>query len=177
MTDLDLEAARAGDADAFARLVGAHRRELLAHCYRMLGSTPDAEDAVQEALLAAWRGLASFEGRSSLRTWLYRITTHVCLRQARRRPPRVLSWEVGPARTDPHDLGAPVDAPFLDPWLGDGVEAPGESSSLYLKNCGPSTSPPSPTCRPPSAPSSSSGRCWPCRRPRWPTCSTPPRHR
>ena len=83
----DLAAARRGDEPAFARLVGRHRRELTAHCYRMLGSPQDAEDAVQEALLAAWRGLPGFEGRSCLRTWLYRVTTSVRLRQGRRRPP------------------------------------------------------------------------------------------
>lgn len=123
----DLGAARAGDADAFARLVGPHRRELLVHCYRMLGSAADAEDALQEALLGAWRGLAGFEGRSSLRTWLFRITTRACIRQGRRRPRRLLSSEHGPPRTDVHDLGAPVPGPFLEPWLeADGVEAQAE---------------------------------------------------
>ena len=70
-----LAAARAGDEDAFARLVAAHRAGLHAHCYRMLGSVQDAEDALQETLLRAWRGLARFEGRSSLRSWLYAIAT------------------------------------------------------------------------------------------------------
>src|ERR1700754_182364 len=75
------------DDDAFAELVGPHRRELLLHCYRMLGSLTDAEDALQETMLAAWRGLDGFEGRSSLRPWLYRIATNRCLNFRRRVPP------------------------------------------------------------------------------------------
>ena len=67
-----LDRARAGDGEAFRQVVEPHRRELQLHCYRMLGSLQDAEDALQDTLLAAWRGLAAFEGRSSLRTWLYR---------------------------------------------------------------------------------------------------------
>ena len=86
-----LEQARAGDEEAFGRLVEGHRRELQVHCYRILGSTQDAEDALQETLLAAWQGLGGFEGRASLRTWLYRIATSRCLnavRAAKRRPAR-----------------------------------------------------------------------------------------
>lgn len=71
-----LEAARRGDAVAFKRLVAPYRGELHAHCYRMLGSVQDAEDALQDALLGAWRGLSAFAGRGSVRSWLYRITTH-----------------------------------------------------------------------------------------------------
>ena len=109
--------ARRGDEGAFERLVGRYRGELHAHCYRMLGSLQDAEDAVQEALLAAWRGLPGFEGRSSLRTWLYRVTTNVCLRLSSRRPGRVLSFDHGPARSDTRDLGEPVEGPvWLEPW-------------------------------------------------------------
>jgi RNA polymerase sigma-70 factor (ECF subfamily) len=84
-----LQRARAGDRDAFTALVEPHRGELQVHCYRMLGSLQDAEDALQETLLAAWLGLAGFEGRSSVRTWLYRIATNRCLNQLRssgRRP-------------------------------------------------------------------------------------------
>ncbi|WP_448640569.1 RNA polymerase subunit sigma-70 [Geodermatophilus sp. URMC 63] len=122
MDDADLAAACSGDEAAFARLVARHRRELVAHCYRMLGSPQDAEDALQESLLAAWRGLPGFEGRSSLRTWLFRVTTSVCLRQARRRP-RLLSPDAGPPRTDVTDLGEPVPGPvWLEPLPADLVD-------------------------------------------------------
>jgi RNA polymerase sigma-70 factor, ECF subfamily len=84
-----IQAALGGDEDAFRGLVDPYRRELQVHCYRILGSLSDAEDALQETLLAAWQGLGTFEGRSSIRTWLYRIATTRCLnmlRLARRRP-------------------------------------------------------------------------------------------
>jgi RNA polymerase sigma-70 factor (TIGR02960 family) len=89
MTDELLARVRAGDGQAFAELVDPFRRELQVHCYRMLGSVEDAEDAMQDTLVAAWRGLAAFEERSSVRTWLYRVATSRCLnalRTARRRP-------------------------------------------------------------------------------------------
>ena len=97
-----LDAARVGDEHAFARLTEPHRRALHAHCYRMLGWVTDAEDAVQEALLNAWRGLPRLEGRSSLRSWLYTIATNACLRAIERRPKRVLPIDYRPA-ADPHD--------------------------------------------------------------------------
>jgi hypothetical protein len=93
-----LVAARRGEQAAFERLVFAYRGELLAHCYRMLGSVQDAEDALQESLLGAWRGLRAFEGRSSVRTWLYQIATNASLRLISRRPRRILSPDYGPPR-------------------------------------------------------------------------------
>jgi len=112
--DPDLVAARRGDQDAFARLVEPHRRALRAHCYRMLGSLHDADDALQDALLGAWRGLHTFEGRSSLRSWLYRIATNASLRVSARRRPRVLAADHGPSRTDVYDLGELVTEPV---WI------------------------------------------------------------
>jgi RNA polymerase sigma-70 factor, ECF subfamily len=112
-----LEAARTGDEDAFARLVEPHRGLLHAHCYRMLGSVDDAEDAVQDALLRAWRALARFEGRSALRTWLYTIATNVCLKAIERRPRLVLPVDYGPP-TDPHEGTAPplVESVWIEPY-------------------------------------------------------------
>jgi RNA polymerase sigma-70 factor (ECF subfamily) len=112
-----LEAARGGDEDAFARLVEHHRGALHAHCYRMLGSVPDAEDALQDALLSAWRGLPRFEGRSSLRSWLYAIATNASLRAIERRPKRVLPIDYAPA-ADPHDgPGEPlVESVWVEPY-------------------------------------------------------------
>ncbi len=112
-----LEAARTGDQDAFARLVEPYRAQLRAHCYRMLGSLPDAEDAVQETFLRAWRGLASFESRSSVRSWLYTIATNASLRLIERRPKRVLPVDYAPA-ADPHDTpAAPLtESVWLEPY-------------------------------------------------------------
>jgi RNA polymerase sigma-70 factor (ECF subfamily) len=126
-----LGAARNGDDEAYRRLVEPHRRELHAHCYRMLGSVHDAEDALQDALLRAWRGLPRFEGRSSLRSWLYKITTNACLNAVARRPKRVLPIDHGPA-ADPHDVpGTPlVESTWVEPYpdeqlgLEDGRAAP-----------------------------------------------------
>jgi RNA polymerase sigma-70 factor (ECF subfamily) len=102
-----LARARAGDEDAFRELTDPYRRELQVHCYRILGSVQDAEDLVQETLLAAWRGLEAFEGRSSVRAWLYRIATNRCLNALRdraRRPREVQAMVEPPEptrRTDP----------------------------------------------------------------------------
>src|SRR5579871_5699056 len=94
-----LTAIREGDAQAFAELTERYRRQLQVHCYRMLGSFDDAEDLVQETLLRAWRGRASFEGRSLFRTWLYRIATNACLNALERAPRRVLPQDVAPPVT------------------------------------------------------------------------------
>jgi RNA polymerase sigma-70 factor (ECF subfamily) len=126
-----LAAARRGDQDAYGRLVEAYRGELHAHCYRMLGSVHDAEDALQDALLRAWRGLAGFEGRSSLRSWLYTIATNTCLNLIARRPKRVLPVDFGPS-ADPHDVpGQPLaESVWVEPYpdvsvgLEDGFAAP-----------------------------------------------------
>ena len=118
MTERDLlAAARRGDEDAYARLVEPYRNALDAHCYRMLGSVQDAEDAVQDAFLRAWRGLARFEGRSSLRSWLYTIATNACLKAIERRPKLVLPIDYGPA-TDPHDGPAEplVESVWIEPY-------------------------------------------------------------
>jgi RNA polymerase sigma-70 factor, ECF subfamily len=107
-----LSAARKGDEDAYRRLVEPRRAELHAHCYKMLGSVHDAEDALQDALLRAWRGIGRFEGRSSLRAWLYRIATNTCMDLAGKR--RVLPIDFGPG-ADPHDSpGVPV---VEDVWV------------------------------------------------------------
>ena len=119
--------AKAGDGDAFRELTEPHRLELHAHCYRMLGSFQDAEDALQATLLAAWRGLGGFEGRSSVRTWLYRIATNRCLdarRSAGRRPAQ--AWDVpGVDPVEPTGTGEVVWLqPFPDALLEGVVDAP-----------------------------------------------------
>jgi len=119
--------ARAGDSDAFRELTEPHRRELQVHCYRMLGSFQDAEDAVQDTLLAAWQGLGGFEGRASLRTWLYRIATNRCLnarRSASRRPAR--EWNIpGVEPPEPSRLGEVVWLePYPDVLLEGAIEVP-----------------------------------------------------
>ncbi len=117
-----LEAARRGNGDAYGQLVEPYRAELHAHCYRMLGSVTDAEDALQEALLRAWRGLPRFEGRSSFRSWLYKIATNACLKSIERRPRRVLPVDYAPA-ADPHDgPGEPlVESVWLEPYPDDAL--------------------------------------------------------
>jgi RNA polymerase sigma-70 factor, ECF subfamily len=126
-----LQAAREGDESAYRDLVEPYRSELHAHCYRMLGSVQDGEDALQEAMLRAWRGLSRFEGRSSLRSWLYRIATNTCLDAIAKRPKRVLPVDYAPA-ADPHDgPGKPlVESVWVEPYpdevlaVEDGYAAP-----------------------------------------------------
>jgi RNA polymerase sigma-70 factor (ECF subfamily) len=128
-TDLTARA-RAGDADAFRELIGPYRRELQVHCYRVLGSAQDAEDALQETLLAAWQGIGGFEGRASIRTWLYQVATSRCLnalRAASRRPP--MNWPLsGLDPPEPTRLG---EVSWLEPYpdallegLADGAPGP-----------------------------------------------------
>jgi RNA polymerase sigma-70 factor (TIGR02960 family) len=119
--------ARAGDASAFRELTEPHRRELQVHCYRMLGSFQDAEDTLQETLVAAWQGFGGFEGRASLRTWLYRIATNRCLnlrRSAGRRPAK--EWDVpGVEPPEPTRLGELAWLePFPDAVLAGAIDVP-----------------------------------------------------
>ena len=110
-------AAAAGDEAAFERLVEPYRRELHAHCYRMLGSVYDADDALQDTLLRAWRGLSGFQGRSALRSWLYTIATNSCLTQISRRPKRVLPVDYGPAAHPHTPPGEPiVESVWIEPY-------------------------------------------------------------
>jgi RNA polymerase sigma-70 factor (ECF subfamily) len=127
-----LEAACEGDEDAFRRLVEPHRPALHAHCYRMLGSVHDAEDALQDSLLRAWRGLCRFNGRGALRRWLYRITTNACLDALPRRPKRVLPIDYAQVAGGTRDQAGTSmdDAVWVEPYpdeivgLEDGFAAP-----------------------------------------------------
>jgi RNA polymerase sigma-70 factor (TIGR02960 family) len=129
-----LARARAGDGDAFRELTEPHRRELLVHCYRMLGSFQDAEDALQDTLLAAWQGLGGFKGRASLRTWLCKIATNRCLnarRAASRRPAK--EWDVPNVEPpEPTRLGEVVWLqPFPDALLEDAAGVPPGPEARY----------------------------------------------
>jgi RNA polymerase sigma-70 factor (ECF subfamily) len=121
--DALLAAARTGDEAAFERLVEPHRRELHAHCYRMLGSLHDTEEAMQEAMLRVWRGLERFEGRSSLRSWLYKIATNTCLDTISRRKRRLLPEDYAP-KADPHaPPGEPVtEQVWIEPYPDEMLE-------------------------------------------------------
>jgi RNA polymerase sigma-70 factor (TIGR02960 family) len=132
-TDL-IARARAGDGDAFRELTEPHRRELQVHCYRMLGSFQDAEDALQDTLLAAWQGLGGFEGRASIRTWLYRIATNRCLnalRSAKRRPAK--EWDVPQVEPpEPTRLGEIVWLePYPDALLEGAINVPLGPAARY----------------------------------------------
>ena len=134
VTDELIARARAGDDGAFRELTEPHLRELQVHCYRMLGSFADAEDALQDTLLSAWQGLGGFEGRASLRTWLYRIATNRCLsalRAASRRP--AAAWNVpGVEPPEPTRLGEVVWLePYPDALLEGAMGAPPGPEARY----------------------------------------------
>jgi RNA polymerase sigma-70 factor (TIGR02960 family) len=123
-----LQHAATGDAAAFDKLTEPHRRALHVHCYRMLGSPFDADDALQETLLAAWRGIGSFEGHSALRTWLTSIATRICLRLISKRPPRLISGDYRAPLRSTADLGEAVAGPvWLEP-MPDGELLPDSAS-------------------------------------------------
>lgn len=123
-----LAAARAGGREEFEALAEPYRRELVTHCYRMLGSFHDAEDMAQETFLRAWRRLDSYEGRGSFRAWLYKIATNVCLDALDRRPRRVLPPALRPASSPSETPMPPVSEPiWLEPFP-DELLAPGEST-------------------------------------------------
>jgi len=113
-----LDAARGGDEDAFRRLVEPHHTELYAHCYRMLGALHDAEDALQDTLLRAWRGLPGFDDRRPPRPWFYRIATNACLDAIARRPSRMLPVDYGPPVSPGNgDVGEPhAELPWIEPY-------------------------------------------------------------
>jgi RNA polymerase sigma-70 factor (TIGR02960 family) len=122
-----LKAARGGDEAAFARLIAPYRVGLHALCYRMLGSVHDADDALQDALLGAWRGLGTFEGRSSFRSWLYRIATNAAIRVGKSRQRRVLAAGRAPWDGSLRDLGEPLtEAVFVEPYPDGELRASGE---------------------------------------------------
>jgi DNA-directed RNA polymerase specialized sigma subunit, sigma24 homolog len=180
-TDL-ITRSRAGDEQAFRQLIDPYQRELLVHCYRILGSVQDAEDALQETLLAAWRGLGAFEGRASIRTRLYRVATSRCLialRSARRRPQT--DWP--PPELDlpePTRLGEVV---WLEPYpdvllagLADGSPTPRPGTRPGKPSRWPSSRPCN-SCRPASVPSLCYATSWASKPARSPGSLKPPRNR
>jgi RNA polymerase sigma-70 factor (ECF subfamily) len=123
-TEALLSAARRGDEGAYRELVEGHRSELHAHCYRMLASSHDADDAVQESLTRAWRGLARFEARSSVRTWLFKIATNVALDIAHKRARRAFPLEEGRRAGPGESPGDPLlEMPWVQPYPDQLVEA------------------------------------------------------
>ncbi len=113
-----LSAARGGDERAFAELMDAHRGRLHAHCYRMMGSVSDADDALQETLINAWRGIARFDERSALGSWLYRIATNACLNAIKARKRRALPLQIGFRSDDPVDAAGPpvLESVWIEPY-------------------------------------------------------------
>jgi RNA polymerase sigma-70 factor, ECF subfamily len=126
-----VDAARDGGEEAFRRIVETHRAAVGAHCYRMLGSLQDSEDALQETLLRAWRGLPSFKGQSALRSWLFSIATNVCLDLIARRPNRTLPIDHGPPAAAGADPGEPlVESVWIEPFP-DGELGPSAPEARY----------------------------------------------
>lgn len=113
-----LHAARGGDERAFAALIDTHRGRLHAHCYRMMGSVSDADDALQETLINAWRGVARFDERSALGSWLYRIATNACLNAIKARKRRALPLQTGFRSDDPLDAAGPpvLEQVWIEPY-------------------------------------------------------------
>ena len=126
-------AARGGDDEAFRALIEPHRGVLYAHCYRMLGSPHDAEDALQDALLRAWRGLPGFRSDAPLRPWLFRIATNVCLDAVAKRPPRVLTEPGRPPAAAADAPGTPLaESVWLEPFPGDVGDSYEQRESVEL---------------------------------------------
>lgn len=122
------------DADEFARLVAPYRHELLVHAYRLTGGSADAEDALQEGMIAAWRGFAGLREQAALRAWLYRVTTNAALRLVERRGPRLLSWDSASAADPAAELGPPRgDVSWIEPFRGTGDPADATERREYIE--------------------------------------------
>ncbi|MGH3482077.1 MAG: sigma-70 family RNA polymerase sigma factor [Nocardioidaceae bacterium] len=129
-----LTVAQQGDSEAFGRLVEPHRAELQAHCYRMLGSFHDAEDALQETLLRAWRALPRFGRQRQFRAWLYKIATNACLDTLKRRSRRLLPVDHGPALAPDGDPGEPVGNPiWVEPYPDRESGGPSDPEAAYVQ--------------------------------------------